>query len=316
MSFYLENGVLMSEEIYDIIIIGGGPAGLTAAIYSARHNMKTLILESNKLGGKAIEAHWVENYPGYPEGISGYNLMKKFIYQAEKFGAKVEFETVVGFSDFGGFKMVSTRKGFYQAKTIVIATGITRKQLSVPGENEFKGRGVSYCAVCDGPFFLDKNIAIIGSGHEAVHDAILLSRTARKVFAIPGSKGYNEEIEELDRIYKNPKIDVLEGYEISIIGGDNLVNHIILKGANEVKLDVDAVFLILEHVSISSIISDIGIEVDSGGCIITNNIQETNIEGIFAAGDCSCKGMQIITAAGMGANAALAAMKYVKSSDT
>jgi thioredoxin reductase (NADPH) len=304
---------MMSEEIYDIIIIGGGPAGLTAAIYSARHNMKTLILESNKLGGKAIEAHWIENYPGYPEGISGNNLMKKFISQAQKFGAKVELETVVGFNDFGGLKMVSTRQGFHQAKSIVIATGVTRKQLSIPGENEFKGRGVSYCAVCDGPFFQDKTIAVVGSGHEAVHDASILSMTVRKVFAIPGSEGYNEEIEEFDKIFKNPKIEVIEGYDIASIGGENLVTHIILKGTNEIKIDVDAVFLILEHVSISSIVSDVGIEVDSGGCIITNHFQETNIKGIFAAGDCSCRGMQIVTAAGMGANAAIAAMKYVKS---
>ena len=176
----------MSEEVFDVIIMGGGPAGLTAAIYSARHKMKTLLLEGNRLGGKAMEAHWVENYPGYPEGITGPELMNKFIKQAEKFGTQVKIETVVGLADYDNIKMVSTRQGFHQGKSVIIATGVSRKQLSVPGENEFKGRGVSYCAVCDGPFFQDKIVAVFGSGHEAIHDAEVLSESASKVYAIPG----------------------------------------------------------------------------------------------------------------------------------
>lgn len=303
----------MSEEVFDVIIMGGGPAGLTAAIYLARQKMKTLLLEGKRLGGKAMEAHWVENYPGYPEGITGPELMNKFIKQAEKFGTQVKIETVVGLADYNNIKMVSSRQGFHQGKSVIIATGVSRKQLSVPGENEFKGRGVSYCAVCDGPFFQDKKVAVFGSGHEAVQDAELLSEPANKVYAIPGSKGYSKKFEELDRIRNNPKIEIIEGYDIVEIKGESLVSSIKLRGENEQTIEVDGVFIILEHVSASKIVSETGIKVDAGGCIITSNTQETSIKGIYAAGDCSCRGMQIVTAAGMGANAALAAMKYVRS---
>jgi thioredoxin reductase (NADPH) len=274
--------------------------------------MKTLVLEASKLGGKAKDAHWVENYPGFPKGLKGQELVDKFTAQAEKFGAKFKFETVIGINVYDEIKMVSTRQGFHQAKAIIIATGVTRKQLKVPGENEFKGRGVSYCAVCDGPFFNDKIVAVYGSGLEAVHDTEILSESAKKVYAIPGIQGYSEDYEELKRIKENPKIEIIERSDISEIGGEDLVSYLMFKGEKE-KLAVDGVFIILEHVSTSNIVSEIGIEVDGGGCIITKNTQETNIKGIYAAGDCSCRGMQIVTAAGMGANASLSAMKYVKS---
>jgi thioredoxin reductase (NADPH) len=306
----------MSEKLYDIIIIGGGPAGLTASIYSARNKLNNLLIESNKLGGNALKAHWVENYPGHPEGISGSKLMDKFINQAIKFGAEIKIETVVGINDFGKNKMVLTRKGFYNTKALILATGVSRKQLNIPGENEYKGRGVSYCAVCDGPFFQNKTVAVFGSGQDAIHDVELLSDLTNKVYAIPGVKGYSKEYEGLERIKENHKIEILGGYNISEINGDNLVSHIILEGKNKKKLRVDGVFIILEHVPTANLVSEVGIEVDKGGCIITSNIQETNIKGIFAAGDCSCKGMQIVTAAGMGANAALAAMKYIKTLKT
>jgi len=215
----------MSEETYDVIIIGGGPAGLTAGLYTSRHNLKTLILEGKKLGGKALEAHWIENFPGFPEGISGEDLMNRFIAHVEKFGSETKYETVIGISDFGDQKMVSTRQGFHQAKSIIIATGVNRKQLSIPGEMEYKGRGVSYCAVCDGPFFKDKVVAVVGSGHEAVHEAEVLAETVNKVYAIPGSKGYSEDFPELSRIRDNPKIEVMEGVDLSEVGGSDFVEH-------------------------------------------------------------------------------------------
>ncbi|MCW4050171.1 MAG: FAD-dependent oxidoreductase [Candidatus Bathyarchaeota archaeon] len=302
----------MSEEIYDVIIVGGGPAGLTAALYASRHNMKTLLLEGKKLGGKALTAHWVENYPGFPEGISGPDLMEKFIAQTEKFGAEVKYETVVEFSDFGDLKMVTTRQGFHQAKSLIIASGVSRKQLSVPGENEFKGRGVSYCAVCDGPFFRDKTVTVFGGGQDAVHDAELLAETAEKVYSIPGKKGFSEDFPELARVKENPKIEIVEGGDIKVIGGQDFVEYIELDGGRD-KLSVSGVFIILEHVSTSGILKDAGVETDGGGCILVDQGQMTNLPGVYAAGDCSCKGMQIVTATGMGATAALSAMKYVKS---
>ncbi|MBC8462939.1 FAD-dependent oxidoreductase [Candidatus Bathyarchaeota archaeon] len=300
----------MSEDIYDIIIIGGGPAGLTAAIYTARHNNKTLVLEGNKLGGKTLQAHWVENYPGFPDGISGPDLMALMERQAANFGAEFSTETVVGIADFGETKMLTTRKGVRQAKAVIIATGMGRKSLSVKGENEFKGRGVSYCGVCDGPFFRDKTVAIIGGGHEAVHDIEILMESATKVYAIPGKKGFSEEYSEIEHLKKEPKVEFIYDADINEIGGTDFVEYIKLDNGDEIKLD--GVFIILEHVSASTILGDAGVDTDEGGCIMVDRNQMTNMDGIFAAGDCCCMGMQIVTATGMGAQAALTAMKYVK----
>ena len=301
----------MSEEIYDIIIVGAGPAGLTAGIYASRHNSKTLILEGNKVGGKALEAHWVENYPGFPDGISGPELMALMEKQALKFGVEIKQETVIGISDLGELKLLSTRSGgFYQGKSLILTTGVSRKSLSVKGEGEFKGRGVSYCGVCDGPFFRDKTVAIIGSGHEAVHDIEVLGETSQKVYAIPGKKGYTEDYPEIHHLRKDPKVEFIEGSNIVEIGGRDFVEYIKLDNGQEVKLD--GVFIILEHVSTSGILSDAGVTTDEGGCILADKEQKTSVPGIFAAGDCSCKGLQIVTATGMGATAALNAMKYVK----
>ncbi|TSA50669.1 FAD-binding protein [archaeon] len=303
----------MTEDTYDVIIVGGGPAGLTAALYTARHNLKTLVLEGRKTGGRALEAHRVDNYPWFPDGVSGHDLMEKMIQQALRFGAEIRNETVVGLSDFGGQKMVNTRMGFYQAKSVVVATGVSRKSLSVPGENEYKGRGVSYCGVCDGPFFRDKTVAIVGSGHEAVHDIEVLSETAAKVYAIPGGKGYSEDFPELTRIRENPKVDFKTGADVKEIGGSDFVEYVTLDGAVQERLSLDGVFIILEHVPTAGILREAGIGTDDGGCVIVDGDVETNIEGVFAAGDCTCEGMQIVTAAGMGAKAALSAMKHVKS---
>jgi thioredoxin reductase (NADPH) len=193
---------------------------------------------------------------------------------------------------------------------VIIATGVNRKQLSVPGENEFKGRGVSYCAVCDGPFFKEKTVAMVGEGHEAVHDAEILAETASKVYAIPGKKGYSGNFSELQRMKENPKIEIVEGKAVKEILGTDLVKAMKLDDGS--TLDVDGVFIILERVSTAGILQDAGIVTDEGGCILVDNNGMTNIRGVYAAGDCSCRGMQIVTATGMGARAALAAMKHVK----
>ena len=303
----------MTEDVYDVIVVGGGPAGLTAALYTARHNLKTLVLEGRKIGGRALQAHWVDNYPGFPEGISGQDLMENMIQHALRFGAEIRNETVVGLSDFGELKMVTTRMGFYQAKSVVVATGVSRKTLSVPGENEFKGRGVSYCGVCDGPFFSGKAVAVVGGGHEAVHDIGLLSETADKVYAIPGRKGYSEDFTELAPLRENPKVEFIAGADVKEIGGSDFVEYVALEGSRKGRLSLDGVFIILEHVPTSGILGEAGVSTDAGGCIVVDGDMETNIKGLFAAGDCTCEGMQIVTAAGMGAKAALSAMKYVKS---
>jgi thioredoxin reductase (NADPH) len=300
------------EKVWDVIIIGAGPAGLTAGIYTARHGHSTLILHNGNVGGRALEAHRIENYPGFPQGLTGAELMKLFHEQATRFGAEIKSETVIGLGDAGEYKIVSTRAGYHQGKTVIIATGIQRKQLSVPGEMEFKGRGVSYCAICDGPFFREKIVAVVGGGLEAVTDTLHLTKTASKVYAIPGKKGYSENYPELAVLKSNPKVEIIEGQDISGIIGGEFVTSVRLSGGKVETLDVDGVFILLEHVPTSNILVEAGVDADEGGCVLVNKNQQTNIPGVFAAGDCSCTGWQVVTAAGDGAKAALTAMKYLK----
>ncbi len=302
------------EKVWDVLVVGAGPAGLTAAIYSARQGHSTLILHGGKIGGRALEAHRIENYPGFPEGLTGEELMKLFLDQAKRFGAEIKLETVIGLSDAGDFKIVSTRSGYHQAKTIILATGIQRKQLSVPGEMEFKGRGVSYCAICDGPFFKGKTVAVVGGGHEAVTDALHLTETAAKLYAVPGKKGYSENYPEIEVLRKHPKVEIVEGADIAEITGEEFVTGAKLSGGKVNRIGVDGVFILLEHVPTSNILVEAGIDADEGGCIIVDRAQQTNLPGVFAAGDCSCVGWQVVTAAGDGAKAALAAMKYLNRS--
>lgn len=302
----------MSETVYDVIILGGGPAGLTAGIYTARQGLSTLLIEGKKLGGRASGPHRVENFPGFPEGLTGTELMDRFIKQTKKFGVEFKQETVVGLSDMGDSKFVQTRGGFYQSKAVVVTTGIQRKSMNIPGELKFKGRGVGYCAICDGPFFKDQPVAVLGSGKDAVEDALRLADTVSKVYAIPGSGGFKEGIEELDELTEHMNIDVLDGVDVESIEGDQVVTHVNMKKGSVKSLKVNGVFIILDHVGTSDILRDSGIETDDGGCIIVDKNQRTNVEGIYAAGDCVCGGMQIVTAAGDGGKAGLAAFRYVR----
>ncbi|MBN1682838.1 FAD-dependent oxidoreductase [Candidatus Bathyarchaeota archaeon] len=303
----------MSDELYDVIVIGAGPAGLTTGIYTSRQKYSTLILEGKKVGGKALDATWIENYPGFPEGVNGFEIMTKMEKQAKKFGVEIKIDTVYAISKFDDNILVLTRSNaVYKTKTLVIATGVSRKSLGIKGENEFKGRGVSYCSVCDGPFFLGKKVAVIGSGHEAIHDVEILSKTAKKVYAIPNGKGYNENYSELKILKNDPKIEFLHDTYVTEIKGTDFVESIKLEGNEPNEIKVDGVFLITEHIPVSKILSSASIETDAGGCIIVDKDQKTNIPGVFAAGDCCCKGFQIVTATGMGACAALNAMKYIK----
>jgi thioredoxin reductase (NADPH) len=304
------------EKIWDVIIVGAGPAGLTAGIYTARQGHSTLLLYSGKVGGRALEAHRIDNYPGFPHGLTGAELMNLFIEQAKRFGVEFKEETVIGLADAGEYKIISTRGGYYPGKTVIIAAGVQRKQLSVPGEMEFKGRGVSYCAICDGPFFRDKVVTVVGSGHEAVQDALHLTNTASKVIAIPGKKGFSENYPELATLRTNPKVEFIEGQDIAEITGDEFVTGVKLTPSGVDKVATDGVFILLEHISTSNILVEAGIDADEGGCIIVDRNQQTNLPGFYAAGDCCCIGWQVVTAAGEGAKAALSAMKYVKQKGT
>jgi len=301
----------MSDEVYDVIIMGGGPAGLTAGLYTSRHGLKTLLIEAKALGGKATTAHWIENFPGFPDGISGSELMEKFVAQAKKFGVIMQNDTIVGLMDMGETKMVSTRSGYYQAKAVVITVGINRASLNISGEQDFRGKGVCYCAVCDGPFFKDKPVAVLGCGKDAVEDALRLAETSSMVYAIPGEKGFKDGIEELHELKLNPKIKIINEVMVDAIKGESVVTHIELNKTPE-KIPVNGVFIVPDSVGTSEIFSDVEIDTDEGGCIKVDNMQQTSIPGIFAAGDCVCSAKQVVTAAGDGGKAGLAVLQYVR----
>jgi len=306
----------MAKKTYDIIIVGAGPAGLTAGIYAARIGLKTLILEGTLLGGRAIEAAMVENFPGFPDGITGAELIQRMTDQTKRFGAELKFpEEVININLNDETKIVNTKKEAYQAQALIISTGAQRKKLLVPGESKFLGQGVSYCPICDGAFFKGLEVTVIGSGDEAANDALFLTKIARKVTMI-SSKEEMEMSEALRKKLEEKKnFQVLLDARVKAIEGDTAVKAITIvdiKTNKQQKIPTDGVFISLGRVPMTQIVQKAGIEVDKIGCIKVDRRQRTNVEGVFAAGDCTCGGMQMVTAAGEGATAAIRASTYVK----
>ena len=296
------------NESYDIIIIGGGPAGLTASIYTSRAGLKTLLLERSHLGGRALKADFIENYPGFPEGISGPELMLRFIEQARRFGADLkEGEGTVSVMLQGENKMVMTRKGVYTGGAIILATGVERGRLRILGESEFRGRGVSICAICDGPLFKGLDVAVIGKGEEAVEDALYLVDLCRKVYFIPmGEEAVSARLEKSG-------VEFLRDVKVREIKGNTTVKGVRvadLESGEERMIPLDGVFIAIS--SATEMVTEAGVELDGKKCIIVDPVKRTNLEGVFAAGECTCIGMQIITSAGDGAMAAISATRYVK----
>jgi thioredoxin reductase (NADPH) len=305
----------MTGRLVDIIIIGGGPAGLTAAIYAARLGMKTQVFEGQTLGGRAAEAPEVWNFPGFPEGTSGVELVNRMVQQAEKFGAELLFpEEILNLKLKDQTKTVTTRSVEYSGLGLIITTGTQRKKLMVPGEAEFLGRGVSYCAVCDGPLFKDKKVIVVGSGNEAFEDALYLSGFSRNVLLVTHKAEVEAEKMLVDKCKAKGNIEVTKA-GIKSVTGENSVTaaHVFdLEAEKEMTVPVDGVFFSLGGTPMTSLVKAAGIAVDDRGCIKVDRRQATNIEGVYAAGDCTCGGMQIITAAGEGAMAAIQAYRYVK----
>ncbi len=305
-------------EKYDIAIIGGGPAGLTAAIYAARAKLKTVVIEKMAPGGTITITDWVENYPGFPEGISGFELAQKMEEQATKFGAQIimdEISEIISQED--NWKLLKGEEGNYHAKAVIITTGTSLRKLGVPGEAEFTGRGVSYCATCDGAFYKDKIITVIGGGDSAVEEALYLTRFGKKVYIVHRRDQLRASKIIQERAFANEKIEFIWNTVVEEVIGEQTVTKLKLKNVKTGEVfehKTDGVFVFIGQLPNSEIAQKAGIEVDERNFIITNNLMETNVPGIFAAGDVRSKSqLQIATAVGEGAQAEFSAEKYIES---
>ena len=301
------------DEVYDLMIIGSGPAGLSAGINAARSGLKTLILETEEFGGKAAGTSLYENYPGFPEGIIATELVERMQKQASKFGAEIKYlEEVIDLDLRQELKKVTTSKTVYESIALVIATGTQRRKLNVPGETEFIGKGVSYCRVCDGPFFKGLKVAVVGSTKDAITDASLLSEMAREVFLITQGEEITVPKQLMKKLLKKANVKIIRGRVVEILG-EHVTKAIKIKPENKQELlqQVNGVFVSLGKAPATGIVEKAGVEVDERGCVKVDRWQRTNIEGVFAAGDCTCGGMQVVTAVGEGAMASLKAFHYV-----
>ena len=313
----------MSEDrqvnVYDIVIVGGGPGGLTAGIYAARAKMKTLLLEKIMVGGQAAITETIENYPGFPDGIGGLELTDRMKEQAAKFGLEFiddEVREIKGetFEAGKGF-IISTDGEEYRTLAIVIATGAQPSNLHVPGEKRLTGKGVSYCATCDGPFFRDQDIVVVGGGDTAVEEALFLTKFGKKVYLVHRRDRLRATKILQERAFANPRIEVIWDSVLTEIVGKATVEGARvknLKTENETMIPAKGVFVFVGIVPNTSFLHDL-VEIDQNGYIITDDNMRTSEEGVFACGDARKKLLrQVITACGEGATAAFAAQHYVE----
>jgi len=303
------------QEVYDTIIIGSGPAGLTAAIYAGRAELKTLVIAGVKYGGQLMDTTIIENYPGFPEGINGPELIERMIAQAQKFNAQIIFEDALKVELKDKIKKVYTLEKEYWAKTVILALGANPRKLNVTGEEKLWGKGVSACAVCDGALFKNKQVAVVGGGDSAMEEASFLTNFASKVYLIHRRDSFRAAAFMQKKVLNNPKIEILYNSEIQeVIGIDKVEALKIINNQNQTSqiLKVDGLFLAIGHIPNTQIFQG-QLELDSDGYIIVKNDVETSIEGVFASGDIKDKAYkQIVTAVSGGAIAALMANKYLK----
>ena len=305
----------MGEGNWDLIIVGGGPAGLTAGIYGARSGLRTLVLEANLPGGLVAEAAVIENYPGFPEGISGSELGARMREHCENAGAEIRnLEGVQEMALTGEAKRLKTENGTYSAASVILATGTQHRHLGVPGEEEFRGRGVSYCAVCDGPFFRDKEVVVVGGGNGAAIDALFLSNLPSKVMLVHRRSALRAEAALVEEMRENG-VEFLLEKEVREIRGDDVVRGVVLydnRTGELSEVEADGVFIEVGEVPKSEVAKEAGVELDERGYIVVDSRQRTNIEGVYAAGDVTtCPHKQIGTAIGHGVIAAIEAYGYV-----
>lgn len=302
--------------MYDCIIIGGGPSGITAGIYAKRSGLNAVIIEKSNVGGQVINTYEIKNFPSYVN-ISGADFCMKLYEQAEANGLEVKSEEVVSCSLTGSEKVVKTTNGEYHAKTVIIATGTKPRSLGLLGEENYVGKGISYCALCDGNFFKDKVVCVVGGGDSAMEDAIYLGGICKKVYVLNRSgvlRAQHILQESLQKnIKENKNIELVLNSKITKLYGEKNLNGVdVLIENNEKHLDVDGLFLAIGSDPDTKMFSD-EVEVDSHGYILVDRNQKTNLDGVYAGGDCTQKLIrQIITAASDGAVCATNVNNYLK----
>ena len=300
-------------ELYDLIIIGAGPAGITAAVYAARKRIKFLVLTGD-IGGQAAWSGDIENYTGY-QFITGPDLVAKFEEHMRKYSIEYhENEAVIGLEKAAGIMNIKTKKGQYRSKTVIIASGKISRELGVPGEKEFKNKGLTYCATCDGPLFSGKDVAVIGGGNSALDACLQLVRIANKVYIINNAGKLSGDAVMIEKVQASPAVTVINEAKVISVSGRKLVNSIsIRKSSGEEDIPVEGVFVEIGLMPNSSFASCV--DKNERGEIKVNCKNETNVAGIFAAGDVTdVSEKQIIIAAGEGSKAALSAFKYLNQS--
>lgn len=301
---------------YQLIVVGGGPAGLTAGLYSARAGLTVLLIEKEVIGGQIANADRVDNYPGFPKGISGFGLVQLIQQQAMNHGLETMSGEVTGLTSGYGNNMVITTEGDFIAQAVIIAGGLQFRKLEVPGESEFMGRGVSYCATCDGPLFRDKTVAVIGGGDTALTDALSLSKFASRVKVIHRRNQLRASKVLQGRARADSKIEFIWDSVVTEVKGEKKVTDLVLKNTQNGTISllaVDGVFVAIGLITNTEYLRGV-LPLDEWGYIITTELMETTVPGIFAAGDIRHNSVkQAIAAAGDGAVAALSAEKFVGS---
>ncbi len=302
------------EQIYDVIVIGGGPGGYTAALYGTRAGLSALVLEKMAAGGQMPQTSVIDNYPGYDEGIDGFTLGEKMRAGAERFGAKTEYAEVFSVDLQADPKRMETSSGTFLARTVILATGAGHKHLGLDKEEAFIGRGVGYCAACDGMFYRGKTVAVVGGGNSAVADALLLSRICEKVILIHrrdslrATKVYHAQLKNAENVeirWNSAVTDLFGEQKLSGLELQDLIT------GEKSQMDVDGVFISIGLSPASELVKG-QVELDAGGYIVAGENTKTNIPGVFAVGDVRTKAMrQIITAAADGAVAAHYAEEYL-----
>ena len=295
------------SQIYDVIVIGGGPGGYTAALYAARANLSTLVLEKLTPGGQMGTTDVIDNYPGFPEGIGGFELAMQMKQGAERFGAKTKLSEVISVELKGPVKQVRTQGGTYQARTVVLASGAHPRELGLPGEGELRGRGVSYCATCDGMFYRNKTVAVVGGGNTAVADVLYLARLCQKVYLIHRRDELRASKVYLDPLQKAGNVEFVWDSQVQELLYGETVTGVRVKNKKTGQLrelPCDGVFVAVGHIPNTQLLRG-QVELDEAGYVLAGETTKTNLPGVFAVGDLRKKPLrQVVTAASDGAVAA------------